>query len=155
MSALLAPPPATARTTVPSRRRGSGRAAPTGRPRLQLVGPGFVPQPALPAVAPAPARPAPLTLTRRGRRVAATLVLLLAAAAAAALGTWAGLAVREAPAGPVSSVTVEPGQTLWALAAATADPGEDVRDVLAGITDLNQLDSDVLRAGQVLLVPAG
>jgi LysM repeat protein len=47
------------------------------------------------------------------------------------------------------------GDTLWALAETFTSPGEDVRDSIALIKELNQLSSSELRTGQVLVLPAG
>ncbi|MGI8721775.1 MAG: LysM peptidoglycan-binding domain-containing protein [Geodermatophilaceae bacterium] len=51
-----------------------------------------------------------------------------------------------------TSVIVGAGDTLWSLAE-RVDPAADPRDVIAAIMRLNSLDSSVLQAGQVLLVP--
>jgi LysM repeat protein len=50
---------------------------------------------------------------------------------------------------------VQSGDTLWDLASDLTTPGEDVREVIAVIRDLNHLTSVNLTPGQVLLVPAG
>jgi LysM repeat protein len=47
------------------------------------------------------------------------------------------------------------GETLWHIASEVAVPGEDVRDVVQRLQDLNGLASGSLQAGQVLLIPAG
>ncbi|GAA4286786.1 LysM peptidoglycan-binding domain-containing protein [Georgenia daeguensis] len=157
MSALVAQP-AWSAPARPARRRVGTR--PAGRGSLQLVGPGFVP----PVVAPAaPVRPvvsrppreeAPgLRLTARGRRVLTTLALLAATGASVGLGALVGTAANPASSSATTTVTVAPGQTLWSLASATAAPGEDPRDVLAEITELNGLASSELAVGQELLVP--
>lgn len=50
-------------------------------------------------------------------------------------------------------VVVEPGQTLWDIAAEVA-PGQDPRGVIADIVDLNALvDAGSIRAGQPLYIP--
>lgn len=51
-------------------------------------------------------------------------------------------------------VVVEPGQTLWDIAVATAPPGVDVREQLADITALNGFDGATLPAWTVVLLPA-
>jgi len=157
MSALVAQPawPAPAR---PARRRGN--TGPARRGSLQLVGPGFVPpvvaQPAppVPVVSrPAQAEAAGLRLTVRGRRVLTTLILLAATGVSVALGSLVGAAANPSSSSATTTVTVAPGQTLWSLASATAAPGEDPRDVLEQIADLNGLASPDLAVGQELLVP--
>lgn len=101
-------------------------------------------------------RAAPLRLTHRGQ------TLLRAAAALALVGvlTTLVLAARgpgsaaEAPAAApvVEAVTVLPGDTLWAIAQRIA-PGEDPRDVVHRIRELNGLATSSLQAGQELFVP--
>ncbi|WP_454044181.1 LysM peptidoglycan-binding domain-containing protein [Cellulosimicrobium sp. Marseille-Q8652] len=93
---------------------------------------------------------APLRLTRRGRVV---LVLLLAVLVV--LGARVGSAVAGSAGEPeeVRVHVVAAGETLWDHAARLADPGEDVRDVVARIVDLNGLSSSGLAAGQRLLLP--
>ena len=100
------------------------------------------------------ARPvAGLRLTRRGRVVLAGLALLVSGGVV--VGT--GSAVAQAPAAPVQvrAVTVASGQTLWELASSVTEPGQDVRDVVARLVDLNGLETATLDAGQRILLPAG
>ncbi|MFH5822562.1 LysM peptidoglycan-binding domain-containing protein [Georgenia sp. AZ-5] len=182
MSALVAQPawqPAPRPGTRGGRRParpGDARPDRSPTPRrgnLQLVGPGFVPPAAArPAGIAAPSTavtvPVPalererrsaavrgqLRLTALGRRVVAAAVLLLAASISVGLGLGLGGAAAPGTPGEVETVTVAAGETLWTLAGAAAAPGEDVRDVVAHISELNALDSGELRAGQQLLVPA-
>lgn len=106
-------------------------------------------------VRPALAGPAaPLRITRRGRLALTLLVSTVAAAVVGVLGTGqatAGDAVRDAAA---VEVVVVPGDTLWGIASESASPGEDVRDVIAEIVELNGLPSSGVVAGQTLVVPA-
>ncbi|MDT0165543.1 LysM peptidoglycan-binding domain-containing protein [Actinotalea sp. AC32] len=92
-----------------------------------------------------------LRLTRRGR----VAVTVLAVGLAGAVGMTAQSAAARGPAAPVPVVAhvVEPGETLWEIAARTAEPGQDVRDVVADLTELNGLPDVALEAGQQLLVP--
>jgi len=95
---------------------------------------------------------APVRLTRRGRLVLLMLMVALAftAFSVARTATQAG----TGPARPATRyVTVHPGETLWQIARAAA-PGDDPRDTVDRIRDLNQLDTTVLQAGQRLVVPA-
>jgi hypothetical protein len=99
-----------------------------------------------------PAAPAPVRLTRRGRRLVAVLVLV-AGVGGAVLG-------REvlAPDGGLrlageSSVVVEPGDTVWSIAGEVARPGEDVRAVVHAIVALNGLEDAAVVSGQVLELP--
>lgn len=92
-----------------------------------------------------------LRLTRRGRVVVAVLAMIGA--------TYVTLASQQAFAGsgggavPVATRTVVAGETLWQIAGDYAEPGQDVRDVVAELMDLNELPDGGLQAGQELLVP--
>ncbi len=95
---------------------------------------------------------AQLRLTGRGRVVVVTLALL--GGLAGVLGAQAATAGSPAPAVPVVTHTVAAGETLWAIASGVAAPGEDVRDVVADLMELNGLTDAGLRAGQQVLLPA-
>ncbi len=94
---------------------------------------------------------APMRLTRRGRVV----LVLLALALVVALGSIAGraLAARPVVEPAYQVIVVAPGQTLWGIASEIASPDEDVRDVVAQLASLNELDSVALIAGEELRVP--
>lgn len=94
---------------------------------------------------------APMRLTRRGRVV----LVLLAFALVVALGSIAGraLAARPVVEPAYQVIVVAPGQTLWGIASEIASPDEDVRDVVAQLASLNELDSVALIAGEELRVP--
>jgi hypothetical protein len=51
-------------------------------------------------------------------------------------------------------VVVQPGETLWDVAVATAPDGVDPREQLRAVAELNGLDSSSLDAWSVVLVPA-
>ena len=94
-----------------------------------------------------------LRLTRRARRLAVVLALC----GGVVLGSWlAPLLSGDADGGlrlaGVSSVVVEPGDTLWSIAMSVAD-GEDVRAVVDRIQELNGLEGADLVPGQVLQLP--
>lgn len=97
------------------------------------------------------ARPA-LRITRRGR-LSITLAFAVVLAALGVAGGSQALAGSETQPVPVQSVTVLPGDTLWSIAQQGAAPGEDVRDVIAEIVELNGLESSAVYAGQQLTVP--
>ncbi|PWD50040.1 hypothetical protein C8046_04490 [Serinibacter arcticus] len=101
-----------------------------------------------PGAAPTSSR---MRLTRRGRVVLVGLGLAVAAVA----GSVAGQAVAGAPAVEQATTTlvVAPGETLWTIAEGITAPGEDVRDVVAVIAELNEMDSFSLMAGEELLLP--
>ena len=132
-------------TVVPFPRPATGRsAARDGRPRLVVVQAPVVPALAAPAVS-------PLRLTRRGRLVVAALALLL-------VGGGGLLGSRAAADGPVSAPVVErhvvtSGETLWSIAASVARPGQDVRDVVVELKQLNDMNDAGLAAGEEIVVP--
>lgn len=91
-------------------------------------------------------------LTRRGRFV---LVLLVAAIAflAFSIGRVASQAGTESTGSATRAVTVQPGETLWQLAVQVA-PNDDPRATVDRIRELNDMHTEVLQAGQRLVVPA-
>lgn len=105
----------------------------------------------------APAARARRTTFLRRRLVAALLVVALAAAvhllAGAALAGIAGGGSPSAAAGATSpaTVVVQPGDTLWSIAAAAA-PGTDVRVTVDRIAELN--GRGPLVVGQRLTLPS-
>ncbi len=95
-----------------------------------------------------------MRLTRRGRLVLLVAVLL-AVLAAFMLMSGPAVSSGDAQHATSQSVVVGPGETLWAIAQRIA-PGEDPRDVIAEIVELNALsDAGTIRVGQKLIVPAG
>ena len=94
----------------------------------------------------------PVRLTRRGRLV----VLLAALVAVLVLGVvWGGgSAATEQPGTPEPTlvVTVQPGDTLYGIAATVTTDG-DVAAMVEEIQSLNALDSGMLAAGQRIKVP--
>jgi nucleoid-associated protein YgaU len=126
----------TARPVTPS--RGGGPARPGGGGR------------AVPAVRPASTR---VRLTRRARRLAVVLALC----GGLGLGSLLGSLLSGDPGdglhlAGVSSVVVEPGDTLWSIAESVGG-GADVRDVVDRIQELNRLEGSTLVPGQVLQLP--
>ncbi|WP_445154747.1 LysM peptidoglycan-binding domain-containing protein [Arthrobacter sp. Hor0625] len=111
------------------------------------------------AGAPAAAgRPAPLRLTRRGRFVFLGLPPILLAALLMSLAGFLNSPAKAADSAadisltPAVTVTVQPGQSLWAIAGTVA-PERDPRDVVADIVQLNNLDAARVLPGQQLFVP--
>lgn len=91
-------------------------------------------------------------LTRRGRLVIVLAVLAIAFAVFTTLGSPA-VSTDTAHHAAAVQVVVEPGQTLWDIAAEVA-PTQDPRDVIAEIVQLNGLaSSGDIRAGQPLDIP--
>jgi nucleoid-associated protein YgaU len=96
----------------------------------------------------------PLRLTRRARRLLAVLGLVVAVA----LGSVVGSLLSGGPGGDlrlagVSTVVVEPGDTLWSIASSVAGTEDDVRAVVYEIQQLNRLEGPVVVPGQVLQLP--
>jgi len=102
----------------------------------------------------APSAEAPLRLTARGRRVLLVVVLLMVGVALALM--QAEGASADGPTGAVEVVrhVVQPGETLWGIARQVAGPGEDVRDVVLQLVELNRMPSAGLMAGQSIVIPA-
>ena len=91
-----------------------------------------------------------LRMTRRGRLVVLAVALMVVLLP----GAWRAMATAQVE-GPVTvAVTVQPGDTLWGIAAAI-DPGADPRALIAEIRELNAMTQSGLVPGQVLVVPAG
>ncbi len=105
-----------------------------------------------------PAGQAPLRLTRRGRLVVFGLPLVLLAALILSFGGFfnapakAADSVSELSVTPTVTVTVQPGESLWAIAG-TVSPERDPRDVIAEIVQLNNLEAAGVQPGQQLFVP--
>jgi len=95
----------------------------------------------------------PLRLTRRGRAVVLALLVLLASLASAVLFTTASRA-EEPVTGPPPTVVVEPGDTLWDVAARVM-PRRDGGEAVAELRRLNDLPDSVLQPGDVLILPRG
>ena len=111
----------------------------------------IAPQPVLPV------RPATrLRMTARGRRVLVALVTLPLAAGigfAVLSGGAATASGDTAVTADFETVTVLPGDTLWAIAESVA-PGVDPRDAMHEIEKLNALSGSGLQVGQQLAIPA-
>ena len=132
---------------VPARRgvRAAGPVVAPGRPGEQR---------SRPVASPAMRRPARrgLRLTRRARLLAAVLMLTLGVA----IGSWVGPLLAggsgDLRMAGVQSVVVQPGDTLWSIAADAAGT-DDVRAVVDRIQELNGLRGTLLMPGQVLQLP--
>lgn len=91
-----------------------------------------------------------LRMTRRGRLVVLAVALLVVLLP----GAWRAMATAQVEGPMAVAVTVQPGDTLWGIAAAI-DPGTDPRALIAEIREMNGLTQSGLVPGQVLVVPAG
>lgn len=96
-----------------------------------------------------------LRLTARGRKaIAAAVFLALVCLGGLVAAPPVIASVGEASTSvAVETVTVQPGQSLWAIAA-SVDGDRDIRDVLAEIQSLNGLEGVHVEPGQVLVVPS-
>lgn len=100
--------------------------------------------------------PARVRLTRRGRAVltltflGVLLALMLTVGGSWATATLSGGGTTE----PVGVVEVQPGDTLFEIAATVAGPGE-VREMVHRIQELNSLPGAEISVGQRLAVPRG
>ncbi len=103
-------------------------------------------------IAPSTVRVPSLRLTRRGRLVVFTLGLLLVLALSVLWGSGSVATEQPGSAEPTLVVQVQPGDTLYDLAASLTTDG-DVNAMVERIEDLNRLESSMLYAGQKLRVP--
>ncbi|WP_091225751.1 LysM peptidoglycan-binding domain-containing protein [Microbacterium sp. 3J1] len=97
-----------------------------------------------------------LRLTARGRRVVlavAAVPLAVGIALAALSGGSAMASGQQVATASFETVTVMPGDTLWAIAESVA-PTADPREVIGEITRLNLLQGGALQIGQELAIPA-
>lgn len=90
-----------------------------------------------------------LRMTRRGRVVVMVMALLVVLLP----GAWRAMATAEVEGPTTVTVTVQPGDSLWAIAS-QIDPGADPRGLIAEIRALNGLSQSGLVPGQVLIVPS-
>ena len=101
----------------------------------------------------------PLRLTRRGRFVFIGVPLILLAALILSFSGFLNAPAKaaESAAGlsltPAVTVTVQPGESLWAIAEAVA-PERDPRDVVTDIIQLNNLAAARVVPGQALFIPS-
>lgn len=135
-----------------SGRRLSGRRL-SGRPVAAGVRPvaaGARPGASARSVRPVAGRAPAMRMTRRGRLVILAVALLVVLLP----GAWRAMATAQVEGPATVAVTVQPGDTLWGIAAAM-DPGADPRALIAQMRELNGLTQSGLVPGQVLVVPAG
>lgn len=91
--------------------------------------------------------------SRTGLR-ALVLGLLLVLLVGALLFLFQGAAQSSSGQPQITTVVVQPGDTLWEIADRFWPESVDLRTVVRELVDLNGLESKVLRPGQVLQVPS-
>ncbi|HKV88032.1 MAG TPA: LysM peptidoglycan-binding domain-containing protein [Candidatus Dormibacteraeota bacterium] len=94
----------------------------------------------------------PLSASRRGPGLALGGRRLAAVVAAVAAGILLAEVAHGGAVPAGSKVVVEPGDTLWAIAAERY-PGDDVRARVVEIETLNGLSGPVIQAGETLQLP--
>ena len=99
-----------------------------------------------------PTRTSSVRLTRRGRLVVFAFGLLVVLALGVLWGSGSVATERAGTPESTRVVQVQPGDTLYDLAAGLETDG-DINAMVERIQDLNALDSGVLQAGQRLRVP--
>lgn len=141
-------------------------ARPARRRHLALVPPPVAAPPRRTPARRRAAAPAvgPVHVTRRGRLAVTTAVavamlgaptaVLAAGSGSAPTAPVAPAVAAVAPATPAAEHVVLPGETLWSVAEGVAAPGEDVRDVVLRLEQLNGLSTSSLQVGQTLVVAA-
>lgn len=108
---------------------------------------------AVPAQATAGSPAAPVRLTRRGKVALVLASLVVLSLLAVAFGSATAATRDAATAAPVTTVTVQAGQTLWQLAA-EANPHGDIRDTVDDIMRLNSLpNASSLQMGSQVAIP--
>jgi len=91
-----------------------------------------------------------MSSTRRIRpavRLAAVMLLALS------VSLWLAIVAHGGTAAQDSTIVVQPGDTLWSIAAQRY-PTDDVRDRVDGIERANGLQSPLIDAGEILRLPA-
>ena len=93
-----------------------------------------------------------IRLTRRGRLAVVVSALALLVVGFSATGHVASQAASSTGVHHARTVTVQPGETLWAVAVRIA-PHADPRLVVQRIAEINHLPGAQVAAGQQLVVP--
>jgi LysM repeat protein len=92
-------------------------------------------------------------IVRRKKFTLMPAIALAALALMIALPTLSSMRLYAASAQRYVTVTVQPGDTLWGIAASHARPSADVQEVVDRISDANHLDSGTIQPGERLRIP--
>lgn len=92
-------------------------------------------------------------MARRRRFTLMPAIALAALGLMVALPTLSSVRLYAASAPHYVTITVRPGDTLWAIAASHARPSADVQETVDRITDANGLRGGALQPGQRLRIP--
>ena len=92
-------------------------------------------------------------MAQRKRFTLMPAIALTALALMVALPTLSSVRLYAATTQHYASVTVQPGDTLWSIAAAHARPTADLQELVDRISDANRLQTGTLQPGQHLRIP--
>jgi LysM repeat protein len=92
-------------------------------------------------------------IVRRKKFTLMPAIALAALALMIALPTLSSMRLYAASAQRYVTVTVQPGDTLWGIAASHAQPSADVQEVVDRISDANHLGSGTIQPGERLRIP--
>jgi hypothetical protein len=93
-----------------------------------------------------------IVLTARGRVVLGLMLTLAVLFAWVLIGSGTAGASTESNGAVTSVVVVQPGENLWSIAQ-SVNPGEDPRNLVIQIREINGLGSQHVFPGQSLIVP--
>ncbi|HSS61283.1 MAG TPA: LysM peptidoglycan-binding domain-containing protein [Candidatus Limnocylindrales bacterium] len=94
----------------------------------------------------------PWRANRAGGRLRLGLQALLVAGTVVLTGLGMAVAAHGSTPARYSTVVVQPGDTLWSIAAQRY-PGDDVRDRVVDIEQANGLEGPQIEAGRTLRLP--
>jgi LysM repeat protein len=92
-------------------------------------------------------------MARRRRFTLMPAIALAALGLMVALPTLSSVRLYAATTQRYVTVTVRPGDTLWAIAAAHARPSADLQEVVDEVSAANHLQSGTIQPGQHLRIP--
>lgn len=92
-------------------------------------------------------------MAKRKKLTLMPAIALAALSLMVALPTLSSVHLHAATARHYAVVTVQPGDTLWALAAAHTPNDGDVQDTIDRISEANHLGTNALQPGQRLRIP--